>query len=135
MKHENGEGPCPRCAEKLKDGHEDIQYWFYVIKEAFPDVHTSCIFRGKDEQDKAAKEGKSFLKWPNSKHNILGQDGSPRAEAMDLFRLNEEGKAEFRAGYYVQIANFLEDAGAPLEWGGHFRKLVDLPHFQMKEKN
>lgn len=135
MKHENGEGVCPRCADMLQDGHEDIQYWFYMIKEAFPQVHTSCVYRGKAEQDRMVKEGKSFLKWPNSKHNILGQDQRPRAEAMDLFRLDDDGKADFRAGFYVQIANFLEDAGAPIDWGGHFRHFVDGPHFQMKSKN
>lgn len=131
MKHENGK-PCEHCALLLKDAHEDISYWFYRIKEVFPDVHTSTVFRGKAEQDRMAKEGASYLKWPNSKHNTLGPDKKPRAEAMDLFRLTDAMEAEFRMGFYVQIANFLDDAGAPIEWGGHFKKLVDGPHFQLK---
>lgn len=134
MKHENIDN-CPRCAEMLKDGHEDLQYWFYIIKEAFPTVHTSCVYRGKDAQDLAVKEGRSYLKWPYSKHNTLGPDKMPRSEAMDLFRLDDIGKADFRMGFYVQIANFLEDAGAPIIWGGTFRGLVDGPHFELKSQS
>lgn len=131
-RHTNDPSGCPKCDEMLKDGHEDIQYWFAVVKQAFPSVHTSCVYRGKNEQDKLVSEGKSRLKWPHSKHNALGPDNKPRAEAMDLFRLDDSGKAEFRMGYYIQIANFLEDAGAPIDWGGDFKNLVDGPHFQLK---
>lgn len=131
MKHENVDN-CLRCADMLKDGHPDIQYWFYMIKEAFPTVHTSCVYRGKEAQDLQVKEGRSLLKWPNSKHNTLGPDKSPCSQAMDLFRLDDSGKADFRMGFYVQIANFLEDAGAPIDWGGVFKHFVDAPHFQLR---
>ena len=127
MKHENKE-VCERCEEFLKEGHDDIQYWFSVVKVAFPTVHTSCVYRGKDAQDALVKEKKSLLKHPHSMHN------KKPSEAMDLFRLTEDGKAEFRNGFYVQIANFLEDAGAPIDWGGEWRNFPDAPHFQMKTR-
>lgn len=130
MKHTN-DGKCERCEMMLEKADEQIFFWFYRIKEYFPTVHASCIFRSKEEQDLQVKEKKSLLKWPHSKHNTF-KDGKPCSQAMDLFSLNDDGKAEFRMGFYVQIANFLDDQSAPIEWGGHW-KFVDGPHFQVKD--
>lgn len=133
MKHENGK-LCDRCAKMLEDAHEDVSYAFYRAKEAFPSLHTSCVYRSKDAQDAEVKAGRSYLKWPMSKHNACGPDKTPRSEAMDLFLLNEKGEAEFRMGFYVQVANFFEDSGLAIDWGGHFKQLVDGPHFQLRTK-
>lgn len=130
MKHENGK-PCERCAAMLKDADEAIEYWFYRIKEEFPTAHIAYVFRNKAEQDQMVKEGKSKLKWPNSKHNAF-KNGKRASLAMDLFSLTDSGAAEFRMGYYVQIANWLEDQNAPIEWGGDWAHFKDGPHFQVK---
>jgi hypothetical protein len=130
MKHENYV-PCESCAKKLEGADPLIAHWFYQLREQFPTVHISCAFRGKDEQDKAVAEKKSLLKWPHSKHNVM-QDGQPCSRAMDLFSLSDDGKAEFRLGYYISIANWFEDQGAPIAAGLHW-KWQDPPHFELKD--
>jgi len=133
MKHDNG-GNCKRCAEMLEEAHEQIRYWYYRIEEAFPDVHVDRVWCGKEMQDQLVADKKSLLKWPNSKHNHM-EDGKPCSLAMDLFRLIETAQgqsAEFRAGFYVQIANWIDDQNAPIEWGGSWKHFKDLDHFQLK---
>lgn len=117
----------------LEQAHDDIRYWFYRIQDAFPDVHTCRVWCGKEEQDRLVKEKASLLKWPYSKHNAM-KDGQPCSLAMDLFRLKEDGEADFRAGFYVQIANYLDDLGAPIAWGGSWKTFPDLDHFELKPK-
>jgi peptidoglycan L-alanyl-D-glutamate endopeptidase CwlK len=112
----------------LADAHPDISYWFHEIRFMFPTVHVSCVYRNKADQEKAVEEKRSILKWPNSLHN------KKPSLAMDLFSLDENGKASFRVGYYIQIANFLEDRGAPIDWGGSWKNFKDPPHFQLKSK-
>ncbi len=131
MKHENGGATCERCESMLVQAHNDITYWFHRIREAFPTAHVCRVWCGKDEQDRLVAEKASLLKWPNSKHNHT-ENMVPCSLAMDLFSLLENGEADFRPGFYVQIANFLEDAGAPIEWGGNFKHFSDSDHFQLK---
>jgi hypothetical protein len=131
MIHKNGVD-CTRCAAMLEEAHPDIHYWFHRIKEHFPTAHCAYVFRGKEEQDKMVAEKKSLLKWPHSRHNYMEGD-KKLSRAMDLFTLQDDGKAEFRMGFYVQVANWLDDVGAPITWGGHFRKLIDGPHFELKD--
>lgn len=132
MKHEN-HGNCPRCDKMMEDAHPDISYWFHRAREFFPTLHTSSVWRGKDEQNALVLEKKSLLKWPNSKHNHTSTDGKPCSLAMDLFSLTDKGAAEFRVGFYVQVSNWLEDQDAPIRWGGNFKTFVDPPHFELKK--
>lgn len=135
MKHTN-EGVCPRCEAFLKDAHPTIREWFHKAKVVFPTLHTCRVWCGKEEQDKLVSERKSLLKWPYSKHNhtirINGKD-VPQSLAMDLFNLLENGEADFRIQYLVQIANWFEDQGAPLAWGGTWKKFYDGDHFEVKD--
>ena len=132
MKHENGK-PCERCFEFLKDAHPTIRMWFYKAREQFPTMHTCRVWSGKDEQDKMVAEKKSQLKWPHSKHNYM-ENGVKLAKAMDLFSLAEDGKADWRIGFTMQICNWFEDQGAPIQWGGKLWKgFTDGPHFELKD--
>lgn len=129
--HENGK-LCDGCAKMLEGGDELLSFWFYRIKEYFPTAHLAHVFRGKDDQDRMVKEGSSLLKWPNSKHNVM-KAGNPCSRAMDIFSLESDGSASFRMGFYVQIANFLEDQTAPITWGGSWAHFKDSDHFQLNE--
>lgn len=132
MKHTNGPN-CERCNAMLPGGHPVLQKWGHWLRERRHDAHFFTVWRGKEDQDRAILEKKSFKKWPLSEHNKTAEDGTPRSEAFDVFRLSEDGKAEFPNLWYLQIAEDFEQAGAPLDWGGDWVKLKDLVHFQLKK--
>ena len=56
---------------RLRQCHPDLQKLMEaVIAESPEDIAIVCGGRGQGKQDKAYAEGKSKLKYPNSKHNI-----------------------------------------------------------------
>ncbi len=123
---------CDRCAKFLTQAHPMISFWFYRIREVFPNVHTCRVWCGKEEQDRLVLEGASKLKWPFSQHNFE-KDGVPRSRAMDLFLLNPEGEAEFPHHLYVDICGWLKSQGAPIECGVEWANFPDGDHFQLAE--
>ena len=104
-----------------------------VIKHV--DCSVLCGHRGKDDQNKAYKEGKSKAKYPDGRHNrqpSLAVDVSPYPiDWKDL-----ERQALF-AGFVLGIA---KQMGINLIWGndwdGDFETkdtgLKDYPHFELK---
>ena len=54
-----------RC---LGEAHRDLRRLFTEVAKETP-IEIICGHRGKYEQDKAFKEGKSKLPFPKSKHN------------------------------------------------------------------
>ena len=84
--------------------------------------------RGKEEQEKAFADGKSFAQWPLSKHN------KNPSRAMDLFPSpydwNDIESFRVLADLVMGIA---KRQGVKLRWGGSFRKLKDYVHFELIE--
>lgn len=121
---------CPLCEEKLKSAHPFLAYIFHEIKTRHPGVHISWAFRGREDQDRAYAEGKSKVKCPDSPHNAMEKE-KPRSQALDLFRLTPEGKAEFPTEWYRHIYQELETKGCPIVWGGTLKRLGDYNYFQL----
>ena len=104
-----------------------------VIKHV--DCSVLCGHRGKDDQNKAYKEGKSKAKYPDGRHNrqpSLAVDVSPYPiDWKDLERQT------LFAGFVLGIA---KQMGINLIWGndwdGDFETkdtgLKDYPHFELK---
>jgi hypothetical protein len=123
----------------LAEGCQALQAQYKIMKAKFPDAHTSCVWRNEVWQNSFFADGRSKKKWPDSKHNrMIG--GKPASTAMDIFRLNERGEAEFRNGYYKQIADYFKDQSSPIRWGGDWNgdglaneKWRDPPHFEIEE--
>ena len=104
-----------------------------VIK--YVDCSVLCGHRGKDDQNKAYKEGKSKAEYPNGRHNrqpSLAVDVSPYPiDWKDLERQT------LFAGFVLGIA---KQMGIDLIWGndwdGDFETkdtgLKDYPHFELK---
>ena len=104
-----------------------------VIKHV--DCSVLCGHRGKDDQNKAYKEGKSKAKYPKGRHNrypSLAVDVSPYPiDWKDLERQT------LFAGFVLGIA---KQMGINLIWGndwdGDFETkdtgLKDYPHFELK---
>ena len=108
-----------------------------VFNEVIEHVDCSvlCGHRGKDDQNKAYKEGKSKAKYPNGRHNrqpSLAVDVSPYPIDWD----DLERQTLF-AGFVLGIA---KQMGINLIWGndwdGDFETkdtgLKDYPHFELK---
>ena len=69
--------------DKILECHPDLQKVYGRAKKENPSFDFICICgsRGEAEQNKAFSQGKSKLKFPNSKHNKI------LSEAMDLVPL------------------------------------------------
>ena len=111
--------------ERLRTCHDDLQRVARAAIKRFD----FCVLQGhrsKEHQHDAFVDGKSKLDWPNSKHN------KTPSRAMDLapYPIDWSNEDSFR-----QLATIvLEEAaklGVELVWGGTFKTLVDLPHFEL----
>jgi peptidoglycan L-alanyl-D-glutamate endopeptidase CwlK len=92
--------------QKLKTCHKDLQVLFNEVGIAY-DCTVVSGHRNKEDQEKAFAEGRSKLKYPQSKHNILPSmavDVSPwEPGGIDWGKLQS---AHF-AGYVLGVANML----------------------------
>jgi hypothetical protein len=140
MKHTDDK-VCPLCLEKLKSAHGTLADWFRLIKAEYPTAHVACAYRGKEDQDKAYKDGASMVKWPNSKHNKTLPNGAACSEALDLFEL-KQGYAVFNPVFYCEVENHTEkigwddriQCGLTIRSKGRTLK-VDRGHFQLRAPN
>ena len=111
--------------EKLRTCRIELQT---VLREAIKhcDFTVVCGFRDQDEQNKAVEEGRSQLAWPNSNHNTWP------SYAVDVapYPINWKDEKEF---YYLagMILGIASQLGIRLKWGGRWKTLVDLPHFEI----
>jgi len=109
-----------------------------VLKEAIKYVDFSIIeaHRGEARQNRMYEEGRSKLRWPDSKHNkypSLAVDCCP-------FPLDWGDLSRFAhlAGYIRGIASQM---GIPLRWGGDWdrdgelsdNRFNDLPHLELDD--
>ena len=125
-----------RSRGRLGSCHPNLRKVFNkVIKRV--DCSVLCGHRGKEDQNKAFKDGNSKLKYPNGPHN-----GKP-SNAVDVapYPVDWADKERFTlfAGYVLGIA---ESMGIDLIWGndwdGDFETkdtgFRDYPHFELKNK-
>ena len=130
LRHENKKR-CLSCAEKLALVHLDLINWLIWISERFDGVHISWGFRNKADQDEMYMKGKTKAVFPLSPHNHINKKGKPEARAIDLFRLDDEGKAHFEEEWYREIAEESKKQAVPVKWGGEFKSFPDFPHFEL----
>lgn len=125
--HHSSDAECPLCEFKLSQAHGRLAEWYRQVKAKYPNVHVSWSYRGPEDQDKAFFDGKSTLRYPDSKHNKM-QDQKPCAEALDLFQIDEDGVARFSPAFYAKVAEEFKG----MRWGGTFRSLEDKDHFEIE---
>ena len=99
--------------------------------------------RPKNEQNKYFNEGRSKVKWPNSKHNVAnltdlasGIDVAPNVNGISWNKLH----CCVMAGVILSSAHFL---GVKIRWGGNWdmdrepitdQDFQDLVHFELVEE-
>lgn len=122
-KHRNN-GKCEKCEELIteKGVCYTLREWFTDLQEKNPQVHVSCAYRGKEAQEAAVERGASNAHYGESAHNYI-----PSA-ALDLFRLTDEGKAEWDVEWYEE--EIAPHIGSNLNWGGRW-DFKDYPHVEL----
>ncbi|MEA1079525.1 hypothetical protein [Marinobacter qingdaonensis] len=128
-----------KSAFRLSTCHPDLQKVFQRVIRVF-DHSVLCGHRGKDEQNRFFRQGKSKVRWPNGKHNSvpsMAVDAAPwpidwhDRERFSLF-----------AGFVIGIAREMYDDGEIdhlIRWGGDWdcdtevtdNGFDDLPHFEL----
>lgn len=123
-KHTHG-SDCDGCNDRLDEVHVLLQSFFYQLKDVYEDAHISHGFRDIADQNAAFASGASKLQWPNSKHNKLP------SEAIDIFQINENGKAVFDPRFCHEAYKLSIKLGFKFRWGGQFKTLGDFGHFEL----
>ncbi len=124
---------------KLSTCHEDLQELFRQVIKHY-DCTIICGNRSQVDQDRAFVEGKSKVKWPNSKHNSMP------SMAVDVvpYPIDWDDRERFYhfAGYVKGINEMLISYGYmyhTIRWGGDWDSdndfkdngFNDLAHFEL----
>jgi len=127
--------------DKLAECHEDLQVLFNEVIRYY-DCTITCGYRSKEEQNKAFTEGKSKLKFPNSKHNkkpSIAVDAVPYEKTGVDWDLKQ---ALFFSGFVKGIADRLYSEGiikhkvkAGADWNMNYdindEIFIDYFHFEL----
>jgi len=115
-----------KSKEKLETCHVDLQRLFNEVVK----THDCTIIeghRGKEAQNKAFKEGFSKVKWPNGNHNKLP------SLAVDVMPYPIDWKDLDRIKKFATfVMAKAESMGIKVTWGGNWKTLVDMPHWELK---
>ncbi len=129
-----------RSSSNLASCHRDLRVLFRIVVAQF-DCSVIGGGRGKRKQNKAFREGKSKLRYPQSKHNK-----APKSFAADVVPYPIEWKNTKRmrlfAGFVLGVASQLykqKKIKHKIRWGGDWdrdtrmndQRFDDLPHFEM----
>lgn len=127
--------------ERLQTCHKDLRTLFgHVIQDY--DCSIVCGHRGKEDQNKAYDEGKSKLRYPNSKHNkypSLAVDAAPYEKSGIDWSYSQMA---YFAGYVMGVADRLYRIGvishrirAGIDWNMNRdiddETFKDAPHFEI----
>lgn len=129
----------PRFGEKSKaqlaSAHPELQRLFNAVIE-FYDCTILEGHRGEARQNQLYEDGKTTLRWPHSKHNVLPS----RAVDVAPYPIDwgDRERFYFLAGVVKAYANAL---GIKVRWGGdwdsdddlHDQRFDDLPHWELVE--
>lgn len=107
------------CVDELAD----------VLDDAINNYDFSVIWghRGEKAQNKAFNEGNSKARWPMSKHN------TKPSKAFDVVPYPLGFKASDEEFYIMALHIFAAAVrqGVKIKWGGHFKSIRDLAHFEI----
>jgi len=114
-----------RSLDNLATCHKDLQRVAHEAIKHF-DFTVICGHRGKAEQEKAFRDKKSKVQWPDSKHNkvpALAMDCTPvPLDWKDINSFHEMAK-------HMKAA--ARKLGVTIRWGGDFRDFFDGPHWEL----
>lgn len=128
-----------RSINNLKTCHIDLQFLFAEVSKHFKFIVTEG-YRGKEAQDKAFKEKKSQVKFPNGKHNSFPSNALDAYPAPIDFK--DIQRIHYFGGFVLGVAEMLKLQGKishDIRWGGDWdsdtemndEKFRDLGHFEL----
>lgn len=130
--HHTSDPACPLCDFKLTQADPYLSWWYKtVVKPNFQRAHISWSYRDQENQEQCFRDGKSKLHYPHSRHNKMDENGNPKAEALDLFEIDENGIGVWHPGFFVQINSINESRAIAVEWGPKIGMPWDGDHFQL----
>jgi hypothetical protein len=100
-----------------------------VLNEAIKRVDFSIIkgYRPEDEQNEAYDNGSSNLRFPHGKHN---KKPSKAVDIMPCPFLGWDNKEQFYK-LACEIFKAATKVRVEIDWGGHWKTLVDMPHWEI----
>ena len=121
----------PKFSKQSEQKLDELDFKLrFVLVEAIKliDFMIICGYRGKPEQEKAFREGKSKAHFGESKHNLKP------SLAVDLapYPIDWKNIDRFKNLADVILATGRKH-GIELIWGGNFKNLKDYPHFELKK--
>ncbi len=125
-----------RSRRNLDQAHHDLQALFNEVIKVH-DCAVICGHRNAEQQNKAYREGRSRLKYPDSKHNK-----SPSL-AVDVIPWPVDWNDYKRFYYFGGIVNGIaKRMNLGIRWGGDWdgdnsfkdQNFNDLPHFELKRR-
>ena len=95
------------------------------------DLTITCGFRGEQEQNDAFLRGASKAKFGQSKHNTMP------SQAIDIcpYPINWDTNDRRWQEMALNAMWCAGKLGINITWGGSFKSLKDLPHFQLEERS
>ena len=132
--HHTHDAICPLCMQKLKQAHPKLVEWFSWVKATRPIAHIAWSYRNATDQEAMFSAGKSREHYPNSMHNKTLPDGTPNAQALDLFVIDEDGNGRFPVKFYFMLnaENIIHKH--PIEWSGAWKSFGESDHFQLSKE-
>lgn len=127
-----------RSRNNLATAHPELQRLFNEVIKYY-DCSILCGHRTKEEQEKVYNEGRSKVRWPNSKHNA---NPSKAVDAVPWFSNEPHIRWHDKAKFY-EFGGFVQGVaatmGIKIRWGGnwdsddelHDQSFFDLPHFEL----
>lgn len=143
-----------RSRSHLETCHPVLQDIAEAAISATPmDFTILCGYRGEAEQNELYAQGRSKLRYPDSKHNRTDIRGNPMSWAVDVApwfkeapHIRWDSPREFRwlAGFFIGIGHSIAvSSGYTLRWGGDWdsdgdhskvdNPFMDLPHIELVE--
>ncbi len=100
-----------------------------VLDEAIQNYDFAVIwgYRNRGEQERAFLSGNSKARWGESRHNVMP------SRAFDVIPYPRGFKASDAEFYFLAtiILAAANRVGVRIVWGGHFRSIRDLAHFEL----
>jgi peptidoglycan L-alanyl-D-glutamate endopeptidase CwlK len=119
-----------RSRKNLESCDQAIKTLVYEALKEY-DVVVVEGWRDKETQDKYYSEGKSKLRWPDSRHNKQPS----RAVDLGIFNKDLNGIDWANLNPFFELAGYLKavarQKGIKMRWGGDYKHFKDYPHFEL----